>query len=135
LEEEALFIELKRLEQSERSFTREREDLLRVLEGVNSGLAGVALQSIADEEEYALMLGEGKAAANGSGSTANKKRKGGMGMGVGDIESPVSAIAPPPPPIVRKARTAKEIAQGAILSKLSRILNMNLTFAPVLRVM
>lgn len=95
---------MKRLEQNERNFARERDELLRVLEGVDSGLAGVAAQSIADEEEYALMLGEGKA--------SNKKRKGAM-----DVDSPISAglgigpAASAPPP-VKKPRTAKEIAQG-----------------------
>ena len=104
MEEEALFIELKRLEQNERDFARERDELLRVLDGVESGLAGVAAQSIADEEEYALMLGEGKA-------TATKKRKGAL-----DVDSPLSAglgmgtsVSAPP---VKKARTAKEIAEG-----------------------
>lgn len=109
LEEEALFIELKRLEQSERDFARERDELLRVLDGVESGLASVAAQSIADEEEFNLMLGEGKA-------MTTKKRKGalevdspllsaGLGLGLG-----TSVSAPP----VKKARTAKEIAEGQL---------------------
>ncbi|KZP00204.1 hypothetical protein CALVIDRAFT_560796 [Calocera viscosa TUFC12733] len=37
-EEEALYIEVKRLEQNERRFTKDREDLLRMLAGVESGL-------------------------------------------------------------------------------------------------
>jgi hypothetical protein len=40
-EEEALFIELKKLEQNERRFKREREDLLRRLAGIDSGLPDV----------------------------------------------------------------------------------------------
>lgn len=60
-----------------------------------------------DEEEHALMIGDGK--------NANKKRKGTM-----DIDSPISAglgmgaasssVAP-----VRKVRSAKEIAQGMVV--------------------
>jgi len=37
-EEEALYIEIKRLEQNERRFKRERDELLRTLLGVDSGL-------------------------------------------------------------------------------------------------
>jgi DNA methyltransferase 1-associated protein 1 len=40
-EEEALTIELRRLEQTERRFAKEREDLLRTLGGIESGLAGL----------------------------------------------------------------------------------------------
>ncbi|TFK55422.1 hypothetical protein OE88DRAFT_1651733 [Heliocybe sulcata] len=40
-EEEALFIEIKRLEQTERRFKKDREELLRTLAGVESGLEGV----------------------------------------------------------------------------------------------
>lgn len=103
VEEEALFIEIKRLEQSERNFARDRDELLRVFNGIESGLPSITQQSALDEEEYALMVGDGKG--------ASKKRKGGM-----DIDSPVSAgpglIAPPPVTPVRKIRSAKEIAQG-----------------------
>ncbi|KDQ64226.1 hypothetical protein JAAARDRAFT_187584 [Jaapia argillacea MUCL 33604] len=45
-EEEALFIEIKRLEQNERKFKKDREDLLRTLMGVESGLDGLNI----DEE-------------------------------------------------------------------------------------
>lgn len=40
-EEEALYIEVKRLEQTERRFVKERDDLLRTLAGIDSGLAGL----------------------------------------------------------------------------------------------
>jgi len=42
-EEEALFIEVKRLEQTERRFKKDREELLRTLAGVESGLEGLAV--------------------------------------------------------------------------------------------
>ncbi|KAI0036777.1 hypothetical protein K488DRAFT_40369 [Vararia minispora EC-137] len=43
-EEEALYIELKRLEQTERRFKLEREELLRTLLGVESGLPGLPFE-------------------------------------------------------------------------------------------
>ena len=45
-EEEALFIELKRLEQNERKFRKERDELLRTLLGIDSGLPDI----VAEEE-------------------------------------------------------------------------------------
>ncbi|KAG8908175.1 swr complex subunit [Tulasnella sp. 403] len=43
-EEEALYIECKRIEQNERRFQRERDDLLRTLAGIDSGLASLTLR-------------------------------------------------------------------------------------------
>lgn len=43
-EEEALYIECKRIEQNERRFQRERDDLLRTLAGVESGLQSLAIR-------------------------------------------------------------------------------------------
>ncbi|KAG8218672.1 hypothetical protein J3R82DRAFT_4338 [Butyriboletus roseoflavus] len=43
-EEEALFIELKRLDQNERKFRKERDELLRTLLGVDSGLPDIAVE-------------------------------------------------------------------------------------------
>ncbi|KAI5893877.1 uncharacterized protein SCHCODRAFT_01141637 [Schizophyllum commune H4-8] len=40
-EEEALYIEIKRLEQNERKFKKDRDELLRVLAGIDSGLPDV----------------------------------------------------------------------------------------------
>ncbi|KAJ7572487.1 hypothetical protein C8J56DRAFT_989173, partial [Mycena floridula] len=40
-EEEVLYIEIKRLEQTERRFKREREDLLRTIAGIDSGLPDI----------------------------------------------------------------------------------------------
>jgi len=42
-EEEALYLELKRLEQTERQFKKDREDLLRTLLGIESGLSDIQL--------------------------------------------------------------------------------------------
>ena len=104
-EEEALYIEIKRLEQSERRFAREREELLRVLAGVESGLLSVAAQSAADEEVFATLFGDTKML---------KKLKGPGG----DIDSAVSAASSalfaPPTPTARKAQSAKSTAQGMV---------------------
>ncbi|KZT60742.1 hypothetical protein CALCODRAFT_522889 [Calocera cornea HHB12733] len=43
-EEEALYIEIKRLEQNERRFTKDREDLLKMLAGVESGLGTLKVE-------------------------------------------------------------------------------------------
>ena len=40
-EEEALYIEIKRLEQNERKFKRDRENLLRTIAGIESGLPDI----------------------------------------------------------------------------------------------
>ena len=42
-EEEALYLELKRLEQTERQFKKDRDDLLRTLLGIESGLTDIQL--------------------------------------------------------------------------------------------
>jgi len=42
-EEEALYLELKRLEQTERQFKKDREDLLMTLLGIESGLSDIQL--------------------------------------------------------------------------------------------
>lgn len=59
-EEEALFIEIKRLEQTERRFKRDRDELLRTLAGIESGLDGLPV----DDE-----------GPMGSGDTKQKKRR------------------------------------------------------------
>ncbi|KAF9453035.1 hypothetical protein P691DRAFT_659353 [Macrolepiota fuliginosa MF-IS2] len=47
IEEEALYIEIKKLEQNERKFKKEREDLLRLLAGIDSGLPDVVEDDVA----------------------------------------------------------------------------------------
>lgn len=69
-EEEALFLELKRLEQTERRYKRERDDLLRTLLGVDAGLADLAF----DEDG-----GNGSNGTEGAGGI--KKRKRGATLG------------------------------------------------------
>ncbi len=100
-EEEALYIEVKRLEQSERKFKKDREDLLRVLSGVESGLPDV----LEDESPF----------NNLPVIDTKKKRKGpSTGFLPTDVDSPTSAsnVIALDPPIVRKPRDPKSIAYG-----------------------
>ncbi|KAF4601990.1 swr complex subunit [Pleurotus pulmonarius] len=101
-EEEALYIEVKRLEQSERKFKKDREDLLRVLSGVESGLPDV----LEDESPF----------NNLPVIDTKKKRKGpSTGFLPTDVDSPTSAsnVIALDPPIVRKPRDPKSIAYDA----------------------
>ena len=92
-EEESLFIEIKRLEQNERRFRKEREELLRTLGGIESGLPDI----IEDEGLLSLSI-----------DNTRKKQKKGMGMD----DSPLSAVPPLSAPIVKRPQTAKNAAFG-----------------------
>ncbi|KAG6337228.1 hypothetical protein ID866_1858 [Astraeus odoratus] len=70
-EEEALFIELKRLEQNERKFRKERDELLRTLLGIDSGLPDI----VAEEEGPTAL----------SADNLKKKKK-----GAADTEGPLT---------------------------------------------
>jgi DNA methyltransferase 1-associated protein 1 len=72
-EEEALYVELKRLEQNERRFKRDRDELLRTLLGIESGLPDM----IADEEGLS---------ATAVVETKKSRKK-------GELDTPVSASA------------------------------------------
>lgn len=95
-----MYIEIKRLEQTERRFAREREELMRVLAGVDSGLLSVVAQSTADEESFAALFGDGKIF----------KKKKGVDMD-SPISAPASALFAPPTP-TKKVQSAKAIAHG-----------------------
>ncbi|TFY67633.1 hypothetical protein EVJ58_g1478 [Rhodofomes roseus] len=79
-EEDALYIELKRLEQGERRFKRDREELLRTLLGIDSGLPDLPV------EEDGL----------NSGTTDTKKKKKGHFSATTEPETPVSASSNAP---------------------------------------
>jgi DNA methyltransferase 1-associated protein 1 len=83
-EEEALYIEIKRLEQSERQFRKERDNLLRTLAGIESGLPDV----VDDDSPFG--------GAPVPAIEPKKKKKGNM-----EIESPItpSTISLPPAPV------------------------------------
>jgi hypothetical protein len=88
-EEEALYVEIKRLEQNERRFKKERDDLLRTLVGVDSGLPDIPV-----DEDGLIGL-----------SYEMKKRKKGNAV---DLDSPstpsnIISLGPPIPKRVHSA--------------------------------
>lgn len=97
-EEEALYIELKRLEQNERRFKREREELLRTLAGIESGLPEII--AVVDEEGpiTSAMMHE---------SASKRKRRGTL-----DTPSTPSNVISLAPPIPKRAQSAKSAAYG-----------------------
>jgi DNA methyltransferase 1-associated protein 1 len=95
-EEEALFVELKRLEQNERKFRKERDDLLRTLLGVDSGLPGIVVEE------------DGPSALSVEGT---KKKKKGTAL---DFELPPtpSNIIQLGPPVTKRAPPPKSAVYG-----------------------
>ena len=104
-EEEALAVELKRLEQTERAFALARDDLLRRLAGIESGLPGIAAQSERDEEARERMLVEARtgggpipgSAGATMGTSGARKRKQSQAQATSaglDLESPLSSVPP-----------------------------------------
>lgn len=94
-EEEALYIEIKRLEQNERKFKKEREALLRTLAGMDSGLPDIV------EDDGGLL-----------GITLDgKKKKRGSAMEIDSPATPSSSMAP----VVKRPPSAKSAAQGIII--------------------
>ncbi|EIN10484.1 SWR1-complex protein 4 [Punctularia strigosozonata HHB-11173 SS5] len=104
-EEEALFVEIKRLEQTERRFKKDRDELLRTLLGIDSGLPDLPV----DDENPVGAVSDSK----------NKKKKnyGSVNAAAGDIDSPsVSAghsVISLGQPVQRK-QSAKQLAQDAL---------------------
>ncbi|KAF7355467.1 SWR1-complex protein 4 [Mycena sanguinolenta] len=76
-EEEALYMEIKRLEQNERKFKRERDDLLRTIAGIDSGLPDI----VEDELPASSMSSDPK---------RSKKRNG------ADLDSPSTPLMSTP---------------------------------------
>lgn len=97
-EEEALYIEVKRFEQNERRFKKERDDLLRSLLGVESGLPDIPV----DEEGPAHLS-----------DSRSKKNRRGYTM---DIDSPLtpSNVIALGPPIPKRVQSAKSLAYGLL---------------------
>jgi hypothetical protein len=95
-EEEALFIELKRLEQNERKFRKERDDLLRTLLGIDSGLPDI----IAEEDGPSALSADGI-----------KKKKKGSGTDAFVPSTPSDKIQLGPP-ITRRPTSAKSAVYG-----------------------
>ncbi|CAE6511075.1 unnamed protein product [Rhizoctonia solani] len=68
-EEEALYIEMKRLQQNEARFARDREDILRTLGGLDSGLANLNV-----DPDY-FVTGPGSITATAVAQEKKKKRR------------------------------------------------------------
>ncbi|KAF8351581.1 hypothetical protein F5887DRAFT_1195820 [Amanita rubescens] len=95
VEEEALYIEVRRLEQTERKFKKERDDLLRTLAGIESGLPDI----VEEEPPFSLMM------------DTKKKKKG----GIMDLDSPsMPSSISLGSPIVKRAQSAKNAAYDAL---------------------
>ncbi|KAI0796325.1 hypothetical protein BC629DRAFT_1504858 [Irpex lacteus] len=98
-EEEALYVELRRLEQNERRFKKDRDELLRTLLGIESGLPDI----VTDEEGLTTTT---------TVETTKKRKK-------GEPDTPMSAVASsstialgqPAPP---KKQSAKSAAYDAL---------------------
>jgi len=97
-EEEALYIEVRRLEQNERKFKRERENLLRTLVGMDSGLPDIT----EDDPVATGVMGTGD-----GGFKVSKKKKGNLD------DSPGTPSTSSMPAIARP-NTAKNIIYGKI---------------------
>jgi DNA methyltransferase 1-associated protein 1 len=97
-EEEALYIEIKRLEQNERRFKRERDELLRTLLGVDSGLPEII--GMVDDE----------GPMGGSTENGGKRRR------RGTLDTPMTPLNAIPlgPPVPRRAQSAKSAAFGKL---------------------
>ncbi|PFH51350.1 hypothetical protein AMATHDRAFT_142666 [Amanita thiersii Skay4041] len=95
VEEEALYIEVRRLEQNERKFKKEREDLLRTLAGIESGLPDI----VEDEAPFGLTI------------DVKKKKK----IGAAEAESPATpSTISLGIPITKRPPTAKNAAYDAM---------------------
>ncbi|KAF9226646.1 hypothetical protein BS17DRAFT_775926 [Gyrodon lividus] len=96
-EEEALFIELKRLEQNERKFRKERDDLLRTLLGIDSGLPDI----VAEEDGPSALSADG----------IKRKKKGSAADT--DVPPTPSNIIQLGPPITKRPPSAKSAVYDA----------------------
>jgi hypothetical protein len=97
-EEEALYLELKRLEQTERQFKKDRDDLLRTLLGIESGLSDIQLGDDSSLHGLSSMPEIKK----------SKKRTGG-GMEIDSPSTPSSSIMQQ-----RRMSTMKNAAYGTL---------------------
>ncbi|KAI0938219.1 hypothetical protein AcV7_003466 [Taiwanofungus camphoratus] len=103
-EEDALYIELKRLEQNERRFRKDRDELLRTLLGIESGLSDIQV------DEDSLIGGQ---------VDTRRKKKGGA-VGNAELDTPVSATPSSSnlislgQPVQKRAQSAKSAAYDAL---------------------
>lgn len=126
-EEEALYIELKRTEQTERTFRRERDELLRTILGIDSGLPDLPIED--DTGPPASAVESRSGAPEVAPNKKNTKRRG-AGMSLGDLGGGIGGESPASPasagistltPRSRQSST-KSSAYGAFLCPLVRSL-------------
>ena len=107
-EEEALYVEVKRLEHNERKFKKDRENLLRILAGIDSGLPDV----VEDDGSALGILADGVGiSAGGAGSSRKKSTKKGA-QATADVETP-STPSVAGTPAIKRPNTIKNAAYGA----------------------
>lgn len=109
-EEEALYVEVKRLEHNERKFKKDRENLLRILAGIDSGLPDV----VEDDGGPLGVLADGVGlSAGGAGSSRKKTTKKGT-QAAADVETP-STPSVAGTPAIKRPNPVKNAAYGACL--------------------
>ncbi|KIM46378.1 hypothetical protein M413DRAFT_312999 [Hebeloma cylindrosporum] len=102
-EEEALYVEVKRLEHTERKFKRDRENLLRTLAGIDSGLPDIV-------EDDGSILGLSSESPSNIGSNKKKsQRKSGLAM---DADSPATPSVASTP-VIKRPQNLKNAAYDA----------------------
>lgn len=94
-EEEALYIELKKIEQNERVFRRERDELLRNLLGVDSGLADLPIED--ESGPAAASAIDNKSGAPEISSTRKSTKRRGTGISLADLGNGVGGESPASP--------------------------------------
>ena len=101
-EEEALYVEVKRLEHTERKFKKDRENLLRTLAGIDSGLPDIV-------EDDGSVLGLSSESTSNIGSNKKKsQRKAGLAA---DADSPATPSVASTP-IVKRPQNLKNATYG-----------------------
>ncbi|KJA29863.1 hypothetical protein HYPSUDRAFT_60712 [Hypholoma sublateritium FD-334 SS-4] len=107
-EEEALYVEVKRLEHNERKFKKDRENLLRILAGIDSGLPDV----VEDDGGPLGVLADGVGmSAGGAGSSRKKTTKKGT-QAAADVETP-STPSVAGTPAIKRPNPVKNAAYDA----------------------
>lgn len=115
-EEDALYLELERLKENERRFKKDRDELLRTLLGIESGLPDITV----DEEGL-----------QGSTTETKKKKK-----GVAGSVEPQTPITPTTPNVISlsqpqpKKTSAKSAAYGTNLTPFTVIPNLTANQTP-----
>ena len=109
-EEEALYIELKRLEQTERRFKKDRDELLRTIMGIESGLPDV-IPADEDGLSASASANGGLSISVGGGgglSIDTRKKKKANGQ---EVETPLSAT-PSSASVIQLGQPGQKKQQG-----------------------